>query len=103
MTFGIDFNTSLADVKLPKDMISLTFGKCFNQPLTEVKLPAGLQQMTFGDNFNRPFAHVLKPREYVMSEQINARMHVFTEKEKVIIQAQLKVRDKRSGKHIPNS
>ena len=28
---------------------------------------------------------------------------VFTEKEKVIIQAQLKVRDKRSGKHIPNS
>ena len=61
LTFGANFNQSLARVALPSTLQSLTFGREFNQSLERVTLPSSLKTLTFGANFNQSLKRVSLP------------------------------------------
>eukprot|EP00438_Fugacium_kawagutii_P008089 Skav222110 [mRNA] locus=scaffold1181:188992:192195:- [translate_table: standard] len=61
LTFGDQFNQSLALVDLPSSLQSLTFGKAFNKSLEHVTLPCSLKSLTFGHRFNQSLQGVTFP------------------------------------------
>lgn len=61
LTFGNDFDESIAGLKLPSGIEILSFGDRFNQPLDRANLSENLRSLTFGVNFNQNLEHVLLP------------------------------------------
>ena len=61
MTFGNDFDQSLAGLKFPSRLQHLTFGDQFNQSLDQTALPANLRSLTFGVNFNQDLQQIRLP------------------------------------------
>ena len=61
LTFGVHFNESMDNVKLPESLQSLTFGNFFRQSMDNVKLPERLQSLKFGFSFNHSMDNVKFP------------------------------------------
>ncbi|CAN0528212.1 unnamed protein product, partial [Ectocarpus sp. 8 AP-2014] len=58
LSFGDDFNQSIAEVVWSASLTQLSFGREFDQPVVGVVWPASLQQLSFGSAFNQPIVGV---------------------------------------------
>jgi hypothetical protein len=61
LTFGREFNQSLAVGVLPSTLTHLTFGFHFNQSMESGVLPASLTHLAFGHYFRQPLAAGVLP------------------------------------------
>lgn len=63
LTFGFEFNQTLAHTILPPHLRHLSFGDRFNQSLDSTMLPIHLRTLAFGDRFNQRLNQVLWPQD----------------------------------------
>jgi hypothetical protein len=61
LSFGQNFNQAIEEGVLPDSLALLSFGRFFNQPIAEGVLPNSLKQLEIGQNFNQPIAEGVLP------------------------------------------